>query len=159
MPPRRTVAPELVSDQPPRFAALTLEQSSEEALCGASITTWLDEDVDHIAVLVDGTPEILTLALDVDEELVQVPRISQSPFSPLQRPGILGADLPAPVADRFVGYGDSALRQEILDVSEAQVKPVIQPDGVADDLGWEPVAAVAGCDAVHLTTLPAIGST
>ena len=29
----------------------------------------LDEDVDHIAVLVDATSEILALALDVDEEV------------------------------------------------------------------------------------------
>ena len=78
---------------------------------GTPITPRLDEDVDHIAVLVDGTPEMLTLALDVDEELVQVPRIAQSPFSPLQRPGILGAELPAPVADGLVGDGDSTLRQ------------------------------------------------
>jgi hypothetical protein len=30
------------------------------------ITARLDKDVDHIAVLVDGTPEILTPALDGD---------------------------------------------------------------------------------------------
>ena len=51
------------------------------------------------------------------------------------------------------------LRQEILDVSEAQAEPVVQPDGMADDLGWEPVAAVAGYAPVHLITLPAMGST
>ena len=158
VPPCRTVAPELVGDQPPGFATLTLEQLSKEALCGAPITTRLDEDVDHIAVLVDGTPEILTLALDADEELVQVPRIAQSPFSPPQCPRVLGADLSAPVANALVGDGDSTLRQEILDVSEAQAEPVIQPDGVADDLGWEPVAAVAGCAAVHLPTLPPMSS-
>jgi hypothetical protein len=63
------------------------------------------------------------------------------------------------VANGLIGDGDSALRQEILDVSEAQAEPVVQPDGVADDLGWEPVAAVAGCRAVRLPTLPATGST
>ena len=41
-----------------------------------SITARLDKDVDHIAVPVDGKPEILTLAMDVDEDLVQVPSIS-----------------------------------------------------------------------------------
>jgi hypothetical protein len=115
---------------------LTPEQPSEEALCGAPITTRLDEDVDHIAVLVDGTPETLTPALDADEELIQVPRIAQSPFSPLQCPGVLGAGLPAPVTDALAGDGDSTLRQDILDVSEAEAEPVVQLDGVADDLGW-----------------------
>ena len=73
-------------------------------------------------------------------------------------PGILGAELPAPVVDALVGDGDSALRQEIIDVSEAQAEPVVQPDGVADDLGWEPVAAVAGWGAIHVLTLPPVGS-
>ena len=141
VPEGRTVAPELVGHQPPRFLPLTLEQPSEEALCGAPISTWLDEDVDHIAVLVDGTPEILTLALDGDEELVQVPRVTQPPFPPLQTAGIAGTELPTPVADALVGNGDSALRQKVLDVSEDQTEPVIQPDGVADDLGWTPAAA------------------
>ena len=67
---------------------MTIEQPSRETLCGAPITTRLDEDVDHIAVLVDGPPEILTLALDVDEELVQVPRIAQPTFPPLQCMGV-----------------------------------------------------------------------
>jgi hypothetical protein len=58
VPSSRTVAPELVGDQPPRFAALTLEQPSEEALCGAPITTWLDEDVDHAGC---GAIHVLTL--------------------------------------------------------------------------------------------------
>jgi len=61
---------------------LTLEQPSEEALCGAPITTWLNEGVDHIAVLVNRTPEILPLAPDVDEELAQVPGIVQPPAPP-----------------------------------------------------------------------------
>ena len=77
---------------------------------------------------------------------------------PLRPAGILRAERPAPVADGLVGDGDSTLRQEVLDVSEAQAEPVVQPDGVADDLGWEPMTAVAGCRAVHLATLPPMGS-
>ena len=115
-PPCSAVDPQLVGHQPPRFAALAFQELAEEALCGASIATRLDEDVDHIAALVDGTPEIPPLALDRDEELVQVPRVTQSSFSPLQRAGVIGAKLPAPLSDGLVGDGDSAFRQEILDV-------------------------------------------
>jgi len=42
---------------------LTLEEPCGEALCGAPTTTWPYEDVDHIAVLVDGATEVLPLAL------------------------------------------------------------------------------------------------
>ena len=33
--------------------------------------------------------------------------------------------------------------QEILDASAAQTKPVVEPDGVTDDLGWKAVSVVA----------------
>jgi hypothetical protein len=36
---------------------------------------------------------------------------------------------------RFVGDADSALRQQIFHVPEAQAETVVEPDGVADDLG------------------------
>ena len=107
------------------------------------ISTRLDQDVDHVTVLVDGTPEVLTLALDVDEELVQVPRVAQATFSPLQPASVLSAELPAPLPDCLVGHGDAALRQEVLDVSEAQAEAVVEPDGMGDDLGWKAVATVA----------------
>ena len=35
----------------------------------------------------------------------------------------------------FVGYLDAALREKILDILKAQSKPMVQPDGMADDLG------------------------
>ena len=53
-------------------------------------------------------------------------------------------------------HPDPPLRQEILDVSKAQTEPVVEPNGMADDLRWKPVATVAGCAVVHLRTLPAI---
>ena len=48
----------------------------------------------------------------------------------------------------------SSLRQEILDVAQAQAEPVIQPDGVADDLGREPVSTVALPVVAHHRTVP-----
>ena len=38
----------------------------------------LDENIDHVSVLDDGAPEILPLAQDHHEELVQVPRVAQA---------------------------------------------------------------------------------
>jgi hypothetical protein len=123
------------------------------------IATRLDQNVDHIAVLVDRTPEILTLASNGDEELVQVPRVAQPTFSPLQPAGVIASELPAPLADGLVGDGDAPLRQEVLHVSQAQAKPEIEPDGVADDLGREPVSVVARSWRAHPGSLPATPST
>ena len=37
----------------------------------------------------------------------------------------------------FVGYGDATLREKIFDIAEAQREPMVQPNGMADDLGWK----------------------
>ena len=38
----------------------------------------LDEDVEHVAVLVDGPPQILTTAVDLQEHLVEMPLVAGS---------------------------------------------------------------------------------
>ncbi len=77
-PMRRRIASQLVGDQRPRHATLLLQQLAEESFGGFPITARLDEDIDHITVLIHRTPEVLTFALDRDEDLVQVPRVSQT---------------------------------------------------------------------------------
>ena len=56
----RGVTAELVLDQAAPGAALAFQQRSEESSSGVSIASRLHEDVDHIAVLVHGAPEILS---------------------------------------------------------------------------------------------------
>ena len=63
------VAAKLIGDQSSWLTALTFQQLTKKALGGMSITLGLDEDVDHIAVLVDSPPEILLPTLDIHEQL------------------------------------------------------------------------------------------
>jgi hypothetical protein len=115
----------------------------------------LNEYVAYIPVLIDGTPEIVAPTLDVHEDFVQVPHISQPPLSRLQLSSVLGPELPAPLPDGFVGDDDSPLRQELLDVAKAQTESVIQPNGMTDDLRREPVAVIAVCLGLHQRSLGA----
>jgi hypothetical protein len=48
-----------------------------------------------------------------------------------------------PAAHRLIGNHDSAFRQQILNVTEAQGKPDVKPDRLLDDFGREPVPFVA----------------
>jgi len=48
------------------------------------------------------------------------------------------------VPDGFVRDGNAAVREEVFDVAEAETEAVGEPDGVADDDGWKPVAAITG---------------
>jgi hypothetical protein len=74
----RREAAQLVRDQTPWRMALSFQQLAEEARGRTPITPWLEQDIDHVAVLVDGPPEILLAPVDVHEQFVQVPRVAQA---------------------------------------------------------------------------------
>ena len=62
-----TVIVELIGDDPKRLVSLAFQEPSKEpSRCGA-VSTGLDQNVDHVAVLVDGPPQILALAVDGNE--------------------------------------------------------------------------------------------
>ena len=119
----------------------------------------LHENVEDVAILIDSPPEILPLTLDRHKELVQVPGVAQATCSPPELACVLRTKFPRPLAHGLVGDGDSALCQQIFDVSQAQTKPVVEPDGVADDLCGESVSAIAPFLGFHAGSLPATTST
>jgi hypothetical protein len=112
-----------------------LQQPFEEALGCRGIPPVLDQNVEHDAVLVDGPPKVAKLTVKANEHLIQVLGVSR-PASPSPEPlGELWPERPAPPSYALVGYDHPTLRQDQLDVPQAQTEHVIQPDGVADDLG------------------------
>jgi hypothetical protein len=103
------------------------------------------EDVDEVAVLIDGAPQVSAFALDVDEHLVEKPPITARPLAFLDTPCVLGAEGLAPLSNRFVGNGYPTFSQEIFDILKTQGEPVIQPNGMHDDVGQKSVSAITGC--------------
>jgi hypothetical protein len=83
--------------------------------------------------LIHGTPEILLLAVDSNEDFVQVPNIAEAALTPLQFSSIVRTELLTPDSDRFIRDDDSAFGEKILDISEAQAETMVNPDGIADD--------------------------
>ena len=130
---RRRVAAQFVRDQPPRFPASAFQQLTEEPLRRAAISSRLDEDVDDVAGLVHGPPQILPPALNCYEEFVQIPRVAHpAPASP-QGPRILRSERSIPAPSGLVGDRDTPFSEEIFDISETQAETVVEPDGVTDD--------------------------
>jgi hypothetical protein len=76
-PLRSTIALQFVGDDPERRLTLVSNQSAQESLSCTLIAARLQQNVDHVTVLVDGTPKILLLAVDSNEQLVQIPGIAQ----------------------------------------------------------------------------------
>lgn len=97
-----------------------MPQSSKESFRGVLITVRLYQDVDHVAVLIHGTPEILLLAVDSNEDFVQVPNIAEAALMPLQFSDIVRTELLTPESNRFIRDDDSAFGEKILDIPKTQ---------------------------------------
>src|ERR671938_2062935 len=111
------------------------------------------QDVEDLAVLVHGTPEIVHLAADADEDLVQVPLVARTRSPPAQLVGEGLAELETPAADALVGDDHAALGQDQLHVAQAQAEDVVQPVGMGDDLSRKAVTVVRVGRVSHPATL------
>ena len=151
---RSPVAAQLVGDQSHGLTLLALQQLAKKACGSPAVAMRLDEDIDDVTILIDGAPEIMPPSLDGDEDLVQVPSVAQPALSTLEPASVCRTERDAPQPDRFVGHREAALGQEIFDIAKAHTEAVIQPDGVADDLGGKAVSAVARHVAFHRPSLP-----
>ena len=78
----RRIAAQLVRDQTVGRPALSFQDLAKEAHGGPAIAARLDQDVEEVAVLVDGPPEILSSAVDRHEDFIQD---QVSPITPRRR--------------------------------------------------------------------------
>ena len=130
-----------------------------EAFGGFPIAARLDENIDHVTILVNGAPEKLSFASDRDEHLVQVPRIAEATLPTLQRSSVFRAELEAPKPDRLVGNRDAALGEKVFYIPKAETEAVVEPNGMTDDFCWKSVSTVARRVAFHRPSLPDTAST
>ena len=138
------IASKLVGNELPGWLPLTFQNLAKEALGGSLVSVARDQDIEDIAVLVYRSPKIMTFAANRDEHFVHVPDVTKPLLSPPQSAGVLGSKLVAPGSNGFVGFGDATLSEQVLDITKAQSEPMVQPDGMANDLGWEAVASIQG---------------
>jgi hypothetical protein len=60
----------------PSHLPLPFQQLAEEPCGRPPIAPGLHEDVEDVAVRIDGTPQILLTPPDLDEQLVQIPGVA-----------------------------------------------------------------------------------
>ena len=70
---RRAVALELIRDDHARHVLKTLQQLAEESLRCFLTSLTLHQNIKDIAILIDGPPQIMLLALDLQKHFIQVP--------------------------------------------------------------------------------------
>ena len=138
-----TVASQLVRHDNPWRSSLWFEQFTEEFVGGPLIPASLHQDVKHLSVLVDGSPQVVLFAVDFHLYFVQMPLISWHWTSATQLIGIELSKLVAPGANCFVSQSDSAIEHHLLYISVAKGECVIEPHAVGDDLGGKAMTLVS----------------
>jgi hypothetical protein len=114
----------------------------------------LHQDVEHVPVPIDCTPEIMQLAADAEKHLIHKPFVARPWPTPLQRVGKQPTEAQAPFPDAFVADHHAAGGQDRLDVTQAEAEAAIQPDRMFDDLGRKAKAVIGLGEVVMLITLP-----
>jgi len=138
----RWVTTQHVGGESVRRIASTLQCLSKEALGGAGTTSSLYEDVDQITILIDGSPKIMDLPADGDENFVDMPSVADLAFSALEASAETAAELQRPAANPLVRYPNTPLGKEVFDISEAKGKTMIEPHSPSNDVGRKAVTSV-----------------
>ena len=93
------------------------------------------------------------MAVDANEDFVQVPNIAEAALAPFQFSGIVRTELLTPESNRFIRDDDSAFGEKVLDVTEDQAETMVNPDGLADDFWRETITVIARPVALHRTSV------
>ena len=149
----RSVGAQFIGDDAFGRQVLLSEQANEQSPGSLGVAARLNDLVEDVAVLIDGSPKPVFPAADRDDDFIQMPDIVARWFLAAQPASIVGAEFPAPSADRLVGEDDAPLEQQFFDKSQAQRKPEIQPDGMGDDLLRETVILVADGRPFHAAVI------
>jgi hypothetical protein len=148
-----TVASQFIGHDHARHILKAFKQSSEESFGGPGITPGLNEDVEHDTVLIHCTPQIVVHALNPDEHLIEVPLVTGPRTAAAQSAGKTLTEFLAPAPDSLIGDDDATLGQQQFNISQAEAEHVIQPDSMADEIGWKPMAVVGVRRRLHAASL------
>ena len=133
---------------------MSLQQLAKEPSGRLRISPRLHQNIQHIPFLIYRPPQVVLIPADSDEHLVKMPGIPATPYPDADPLGIFRPESKTPLPNRFVGDLDAPAPQDLFDVSEAQRKPVVNPNHMADNFSWMPEATIQICVVAHGITLP-----
>ena len=116
---RRAVALQLICDDDAGHVLQTLQQLAEELLRCFLTSLTLHQDIKDVAILVYGSPQIMILAVDLQEHFIQVPFAAGSRTSSAKLVSGGLAELSAPFSNSFIGERDATHCHDLFDIAEA----------------------------------------
>src|SRR6266404_2650340 len=113
------VGAQLVGRHSRRREALLAEQLAHQLDGRRAVSTTLDQDLEDLALVVDGTPQIHALARDPDDHFIEMPAIARSRTAPSQTASDRRSEFEHPTANALVGDVESTLGKQLLDIAIA----------------------------------------
>jgi len=135
----RAIGPEAIGDDD-LGTAMSFHRFLQELQGCRPVPLPGDIALEHFPFVIDGAPEIMRLAVDLHEDLVEMPAVLHSGAQALDpfASDLGGEHRPEavpPVAHRFVADLDAAFVEEILHIPERQRVADVEHHRQADDLG------------------------
>jgi len=139
-----SVGAKFVCDHDTWDAHLFANELTQKPLGGVAVASALNQSIENEALLVYGAPQPMLLAIDRDDDLVEMPLVAQARSSAADFVGEVPAEFLGPAPNRFMADDNPPCRQKVLDHSQAEGKSEMEPNGVGDDLRREAMAAIKG---------------
>lgn len=114
-----------VGHKPARRKAVLPKQFHHESLCGLCVPSALDEEIQHLSLVVDRPPEPVFTAADRDHNFIEMPMIARSRPRTADIRRDRRPKLQEPPPDRLVGRVNASLGQQFLDIPKGQREPGI----------------------------------
>ena len=102
-------------------------------------------DLTNFAFVINRSPQPHALAVDFYGHFIQVPSSRWIGSGSSKILGEEAAEFQGPTTDCLVADVDAALGQHFLDIAKAEGEPEVEPDGLPNDVGREPVALERDC--------------
>src|SRR3954447_20555593 len=130
---RSAVGAELVRDRQLRRKSVLAKQLAHQPHSCPLVPARLDQDVENLAPLVDGAPQVHAYSCNAHRHFIEMPSIPWSRLALPQSAGEKRTELQHPAPDRFIGQVEPTFGKKLLDVAVAEGEAQIEPDGVLDD--------------------------
>jgi hypothetical protein len=108
------------------------------------IASCLDQHIKNKAVLIDGAPKSMLLAVDRNHDLVKMPLVAKPRRTPADFVSDVASEFLGPAPNRFMTDNDAARGQKIFDHPQAERKAEIQPDTVVNHFSGKAMAPIEG---------------
>ena len=112
-----------------RRKTLLLQWSAVQLPCRSGAASSLDQEVEHLPFIVDGPPQPVFSATDLDDHLVEMPVCAWPWTAAAKIAGDQEAELQEPAPDRLVRNVNAPLCQKVFHIAKRKREPGVEPDG------------------------------